>query len=217
MSFDSHDRPFTVHHGLAPEAVPEAAAEYWRAFSGKLGRLLAPEHKALRFLERVIDPAHAIIAAAPDGTLLGVAGYKTPAGAFVGGSMSELAAVYGRFGALWRGPLLDLLERDCEPGRLLMDGIFVRDAARGHGVGTALLEAVVQEAVRLGVGEVRLDVIDSNPRARALYEKMGFRATSTERLGLLRYVFGFGASTTMIRTVPAATAGAAVTPLQRPG
>ena len=215
MNVDIPARRFTVRQGLAPEAVPEAAAQYWHAFSGKLGRPMAPERTALRFLERVIDPAHAISAVAPDGALLGVAGYKTPAGGFIGGSMSELAAVYGWFGALWRGPLLDLLERDCEPGQLLMDGIFVCDGARGCGVGTALLDAILQQAARRNLSEARLDAIDSNPRARALYERMGFRAISTVHLGPLRYLFGFRTSTTMICAV--ASPGAPATPARRPG
>ena len=49
--------------------------------------------------------------------------------------------------------------------------------------------------------EVRLDVIDSNPRARTLYEREGFNATDTHRLGLLRHVFGFESATTMIKTL----------------
>ena len=53
--------------------------------------------------------------------------------------------------------------------------------------------------MRRGYGWVRLDVIDSNWRARALYERQGFLATRTESLGLLRLLFGFSASTTMVR------------------
>jgi RimJ/RimL family protein N-acetyltransferase len=46
---------------------------------------------------------------------------------------------------------------------------------------------------------VRLDVIDGNARARALYARFGFVAVKTERLGMLRHFFGFDASTTMIK------------------
>ena len=44
-------------------------------------------------------------------------------------------------------------------------------------------------------------MIETNPRARALYEREGFIATRTDRLGLLRYAFGFDAATTMIRVI----------------
>lgn len=192
------DRSFEVRKGLDPDQRLDASRCFWGAFSEKLDVALGPEDRALRFLERVIDPTHALSAVASDGTLLGVAGFKTPDGAFVGGSMADLRAAYGAVPALWRGLLLTMLERECEPGRLLMDGIFVRDTARGHGVGTALLHAVLDEAARRGLSQVRLDVIDTNRRARALYEKMGFKATSTTRLGPLRHLFGFASATTML-------------------
>ena len=82
-----------------------------------------------------------------------------------------------------------------------MDGIFVSNRARGKGVGTALLDAVCAEAKARGYSEVRLDVIDTNPRARALYERQGFVATDTQHLGLLRHVFGFKSSETMVWSV----------------
>jgi ribosomal protein S18 acetylase RimI-like enzyme len=82
-----------------------------------------------------------------------------------------------------------------------MDGNFVDPTARGRGVGTALLDAIVDEARARGYAEVRLDVIDNNPRARTLYERRGFVAGDTQYLGPLKYLFGFSAATTMVRPV----------------
>ncbi|MEN9011605.1 MAG: GNAT family N-acetyltransferase [Yoonia sp.] len=171
---------------------------YWQAFGAKLGRVMRPEPKAHAFIARVLDPSHAISAYDDDGTLLGVAGFKTSKGALVGGTFRDLSDAYGLFGADWRDGLLALLERDTENERFLMDGIFVAPAARGRGIGTALLDAIMAEAKTRGYAEVRLDVIDSNPRARALYERVGFVAGKTHDLGPLRHVFGFRSATTMI-------------------
>jgi len=82
-----------------------------------------------------------------------------------------------------------------------MDGIFVAQEARGKGVGTALLKAVYAEARVRGYQQVRLDVIDTNPRARALYLHEGFEERETRQVGMLRHVFGFNAATTMVRDV----------------
>jgi ribosomal protein S18 acetylase RimI-like enzyme len=78
-----------------------------------------------------------------------------------------------------------------------MDGIFVSASARGQGVGTMLLDAVRVKAIDFGLARIRLDVIDSNPRARALYERQGFVALETSETGLFRHVFGFRSSTRM--------------------
>lgn len=79
-----------------------------------------------------------------------------------------------------------------------MDGIVVSDAARGQGIGTRLLAAIKDEALARGCTSVRLDVIDSNPRARALYEREGFVAGHRSDLGPLRHLFGFRSATEMV-------------------
>ncbi|WP_458791508.1 GNAT family N-acetyltransferase [Yoonia sp. MH D7] len=188
-------------NGIAPEDRAKVAALYWEAFGTKLGRVMRPEWKARAFIEQVLDTDHAICAHDTHGTLLGVAGFKTYEGALVDGTLRELAQHYGWVGATWRIALLSLLERDTENKRFLMDGIFVDEAARGKGVGSALLRAIIAEGRRRGYAEVRLDVIDTNPRARALYERMGFVAKDTHSLGPLRHLFGFSAATTMVREV----------------
>jgi ribosomal protein S18 acetylase RimI-like enzyme len=178
---------------------PAVAALYWDAFGEKLGRIMGPKDKALAFFETVMNPDHAICAHDEDGTLLGVVGFKTTHGALVGAGFSDMARSYGVLGAAWRIALLSALERDTENTRFLMDGIFVAPHARGCGVGTLLLDAIAAEAMARGYDEVRLDVIDSNDRARALYEREGFRAVATQSIGWLRLVFGFRSATTMVR------------------
>ncbi|AQS69943.1 GNAT family N-acetyltransferase [Streptomyces pactum] len=53
-------------------------------------------------------------------------------------------------------------------------GLAVSDAARGNGVGRALVRAAVQEARRLGARRVTLRVLGHNTAARKLYESEGF-------------------------------------------
>lgn len=197
---------FTVRAGLDEAHRAEAAQLFWAAFRDKLGVTLGPEDRALAFVARVLRPRNAISAVGADGTLLGVAGFRSEHGALLGGDVDDLREVYGWLGALWRAPLLHAFERDERPGEMLMDGIFVRDTARGLGVGTALIEGICAEARRRGYEAVRLDVIDSNPRARALYERRGFRVVGEERLGPLRHVFGFRTSFRMVRPVLAQSA-----------
>lgn len=189
----------TIHHGLPVHLRADAARLYWQAFGGKLGRVLGPERLAFALLDRVMRGDHAIVALSAEGALLGMVGFKSLDGAFAGGELADLRKVYGTPGALWRAGLLWLLERDLDNERFLMDGICVADGARGQGVGTALLDAICVEGRKRGYPSVRLDVIDTNTRARALYERQGFTPTRTSQIGFLRLVFGFSAATTMVR------------------
>lgn len=189
----------TIHPGLAPAQRAEAAQLYWKAFGGKLGRVMGPEPKALKFIERVICPAHVLAALDGQGRVLGVIGFRTWRGAFVGGGFAELRAVYGPLGALWRSACLALLARDEEPRALVVDGLAVRDDRRGEGIGAALIEALCAEARTRGYGEVRLDVVAQNIRARALYERQGFLVVRRLQSRMTGWVFAFDTAFVMVR------------------
>lgn len=192
----------TIFRGLHPHLRTPAARIYWEAFGSKLGRVLGPEPRAIAFLERVMRLDHCFTAVAGDGTLVGIAGFKTAAGGFAGGGWSDLQAVYGLWGGRWRGAALWCLGRDIDNDRFLIDGICVAHNHRSQGVGTRLLEALYDEAAASGYPAIRLDVVDGNQRARALYSRHGFLPTRTENLGPLRHLFGFKTSTTMVRPLP---------------
>ncbi|WP_395573768.1 GNAT family N-acetyltransferase [Streptomyces sp. BK79] len=53
-------------------------------------------------------------------------------------------------------------------------GLAVAGAARGEGVGRALVRAAVEEARRLGARRITLRVLGPNTAARRLYESEGF-------------------------------------------
>lgn len=185
-----------------PETLREDAARlYWQAFGAKLGRVMGPEAKALRWLTGAIMPDHAVVALSDDGQLLGLAGFRSSRGSFAMTDFATLARAYGPAGALWRWTALWCLTREVDNDRFLFDGICVVPGQRGRGVGTGLIAATADLAAARGYRELRLDVIDTNLRARALYERLGFRSAGVQRLGPLRHVFGFDAAVTMVRPV----------------
>ncbi len=190
-----------IEAGFREDERAVAAQLYWQAFGAKLGKVLGPSSRAIPFLTAVMDPDFAIVARDAGGQLLGMAGFKTPEGGLINGGLRDMARHYGWFGTAWRAVLLSALERDPEAGVLQMDGIFVAQAARGKGVGGQLLDAVTARAAELALRVVRLDVIDTNPRARALYERKGFLAMTRSHTGPLRHIFGFRSALRMERPV----------------
>jgi ribosomal protein S18 acetylase RimI-like enzyme len=161
--------------------------------------VLGPNRRALAFLENVIRADHVLIATAQDGSLLGLAGFKTPKGSFAMGNPQALRQFYGPWGGLWRKVLLGLLSSEVDNDNFLIDGICVAPQARGQGIGTALLHALCDQAQARGYSGVRLDVIAANTPAQRLYRREGFVQTQQHNIGLLRFVFGFACSITMVR------------------
>lgn len=194
-------RPITLRHGLPEDYRAHAVDLYWQAFGQKLGRVMGPEAKAQAYLARVMRLDNCIGALDKQGRLLGLAGFKTAEGSFAGGTGADLAAVYGPVGSLWRGLLLRRLGDEGDADLFLLDGLCVDATVRGQGIGTTLVTAICAEARARGYPGVRLDVVEGNDRARALYERAGFVVDRTARLGALRHVFGFTAAHVMVRTV----------------
>jgi len=64
------------------------------------------------------------------------------------------------------------------PLRAATIGIAVLEAWRGHGVGTALIEAAERWARDQDLDEVRMEVAIENDDARRLYERLGYDASN---------------------------------------
>jgi ribosomal protein S18 acetylase RimI-like enzyme len=190
---------------LVRRSVPEGSEEqvaalYWEAFGRKLAPALGPPGTGRAFLAAHLDRDRGIVAMY-GGRVVGVAGYQLGGRALTGGGVREVLSTYGLFRGLPRLAVLALFERTPAAGELVMDGIAVDAAHRGRGIGGLLLEEIVAVAAEHGCRRIRLDVIDANPRARALYERHGFTARRTEQTPYLRRLLGFGAVTTMHRPV----------------
>jgi ribosomal protein S18 acetylase RimI-like enzyme len=98
---------------------------------------------------------------------------------------AELAAMPGQYapptGELLLARAPDGLPIGCialrpvEPaGCCEMKRLYVSPLARGHGLGRALIEALIGVAERAGYREMRLDSLPSQTSAQALYRSLGF-------------------------------------------
>ncbi|MGC4941785.1 GNAT family N-acetyltransferase [Kribbella sp. DT2] len=63
-------------------------------------------------------------------------------------------------------------------GVVYLSRIELAASTRGRGIGTALIADVVDRARSVGATAVELDVLEHNPRARSLYERVGFTLVS---------------------------------------
>lgn len=183
---------------LLPEAAREAAAElYWDAFGRLLRPALGRSPRAVAVLADGIDPRRAI--AAMDGDqLVGVIGLHYAGHAFTHLTARSLVRHLGLRGVPRVVPLL-LFNGRPDAGELRLDGIAVRQERRGQGIGSQLLREAARRAALLSIDVIRLEVVDTNPRARALYEREGYVAVRTESTPYLRRMMGFSAVTTMER------------------
>jgi ribosomal protein S18 acetylase RimI-like enzyme len=186
---------------LLPESARTAAAElYWDAFGRLLRPVLGTSPQAIAVLADGIDPRRAIVAMDGD-QLVGVIGLHYKEHAFTHLSARSLLRHYGLRGVPRLAPLV-LFNGRPDRDEMRLDGLAVRADRRSQGIGSQLLREAARRAGILGIDVIRLEVVDTNPRARALYEREGYVAVRTERTPYLRRAMGFGEVTTMERRVP---------------
>lgn len=85
--------------------------------------------------------------------------------------------------------LVSVIECDgCAAGGLLVepkpDSVYIHELQlmpeyQSRGIGTAVIQGVIGDAVSRGVA-VTLSVVPANPRAKQLYERLGFYVTAVE-------------------------------------
>lgn len=181
-----------------PEAHRESAAFlYDEAFGQKFRIAVGSEQQRRTLLKRCFQGDYALVVIAGE-KLVGLAGFHTPKGSFTGGiTYRELVSLLGFVAGSWAALIFGFYDRTPGKGELLMDGIAVHRDYRGKGIGGKMLEEMAAYAGENKYEKVRLDVIDSNPKAKKLYERIGFRTVGTQRFPYLRWLFGFGGSTAM--------------------
>lgn len=190
---------YVIQRGFPNMLNVQAAALYAEAFRKKFKPFLGD--KAVAILSEGLHPGFAFAALRGE-TLLGLAGIQNADQKFVTLDKKVFQRNFGRLSGSVRYVLAEwFFARPHETGTLLMDGIAVKKEAQGQGVGTKLLETIFSYAREEGFQRVRLDVVDTNPGARKLYEKLGFEAKQTMRLPFLKPWFGFSSVTTMVKVL----------------
>lgn len=189
-----------IRRGL-PDAYRQQAAEIlYDSFRRKYQVILGSEAHGVAVLEKDLI-ANYILVALYQGELVGLAGIEYGGGRYMRPRVATFAQEYG-----WlRGRLMVIASvvffAPCHQEEMHVAAVAVRADLRGQGIGTRLLEASFELARREGLRAARLEVVDTNPDAQRLYERLGFRAIKVKHYPFVRNRMGLSAATTMIKEI----------------
>jgi ribosomal protein S18 acetylase RimI-like enzyme len=192
--------PLQIRYGLLETHRQTIADLLWGAFAEKLRPFLGKGQGARRILAESLAPERLVLALEA-GQVVGLAIVDTDGGRVLRPSLPRLAAEHGPLGGFWRWLGLRAFSSDPDGPSAHIGALAVAAEARGRGVGTALLAEVEAVARRRGRPRLSLDVVDTNPRARALYERLGFTVTGSLRLPWLFRPFGFNGYDRMVKVL----------------
>lgn len=154
-------------------------------FGDSLAAFLPERSSRLRILTAGVNPA-AAIGGYLDDRLAGVIGLKTADASVFDALTSDLLRRELGSVSLRARLAIALLGRPLQPGTIRIEFVAVDAAARGRGVGQALLDAATGFACKMGATRVELHVEPANTEAQRLYQRAGFVQAEPARESFLR-------------------------------
>ena len=175
---------------------------YFNALKEKLEPILGSDARAQEALASNIATDKCLVAIC-NGKLVGIMGIQTNKRGFVNPNLKTMVRIYGNFGGILRMGGLAILHHTIGTDELYVDGVAVASEMRGKGIGSHLFELLEQAVLKKRIKTISLEVIDTNPRAKALYERLGFVVVKTKTLWPLDLFvrFPFRSATLMVKTI----------------
>ena len=179
-----------IKQNLPEKYIPQVTELFLSALGEKFIPILGNNEKSKKLFALSLNLENCFYAE-EDSMLLGVVAFQTSRETFFAPTLKSIQSLYGKIKGLYKGILLSLMEHKTEQDELYIEAIAVSTAARGKGVGTQLLEIIFTFAKEKGLHNVTLQVIDTNPRAKTLYEKNGFTVIKKENIWPINKIIGW--------------------------
>jgi len=179
-----------INRGLPEDCRGDTADLFLSALGEKFIPILGKKSKAKRLLELSIHRDNCFSAVSESG-LLGFLAFQVNKTTFLNPSLSTIISVYGIFGGILKAIGLSMLAHKAKVGEMHIEAVAVSELARGKGIGTKLFDSLFQLANEKGCSVVTLEVVDTNPRAKKLYEKMGFEVVKQDKIWPLNKLIGW--------------------------
>eukprot|EP01122_Echinamoeba_exundans_P004379 TRINITY_DN14412_c0_g1_i1.p1 TRINITY_DN14412_c0_g1~~TRINITY_DN14412_c0_g1_i1.p1 ORF type:complete len:228 (-),score=22.89 TRINITY_DN14412_c0_g1_i1:23-706(-) len=175
----------------------------WQAFSSKMTKFATTLEEFMQTVRKEDYRNERILVATKEdsGEILGTVGFSMGGSTYTTLSLWDLSKRRGiakGVTAWFVGNLI--FSGKAKSNELYVASIAVSPASRGLGVGSVLMGAMEEFAVAEGKTQLRLHVIDENPDARRLYERLGYSVVKTHTLpGPFTSILGFKKAHEMVK------------------
>ena len=193
---------YQIYRGIKPEHRVVAAHLYAKAFAGKFLSILGDHKRVTNLFSSGINTQRGISAISSNNELLGLVGFQYHDTSLIDIQLKDFTREYGLIVGMIKAAAIAILfdRKPDNPHQLMMDGIVVREESRGQGIGKRFFAELEHLAQSKQLTSIKLDVIDANPKAKRLYEKIGFAAVKHQTVpNLLTRWVGVRGVTTMIK------------------
>jgi ribosomal protein S18 acetylase RimI-like enzyme len=193
---------FTIRNGIPEKHRNVASQLFCEAFEQKFRNILGPANETGAMLASHLNLNNAVCAITNEDQLAGIAGFQYQNKSFTDIPFKTFIQKFDFWKAIRRYILAAIIfhRKPDDMHQLLMDGIVVDERYRGMGIGSRLFDALTTFARQNRMQTIKLDVIDENPNARKLYERLGFKPTKHQKSpGFIYKITGVSGVTTMVK------------------
>jgi len=192
--------------GVPEDQRVRVASIFYEAFETEFDKVFGPRERAVPIISRHLRNDRTVVAIS-GGVVVGFAGLKFKGKGFIDMSFWQLLQELG-FGILrliFLGccfvifrQIWMFLNRPREK-EIVVEAMVVIGNMRGKGIGSSLMNFIIDFGHYGGYEQIRFSIVDVNVRARRLFERIGFKEARVRRvLFPWNRIFGFNAAVEMI-------------------
>lgn len=170
-----------IHFGAPKDQRRKIAKIYYEAFQDKLGVIFGNKRKAETLFSTSLCDER-ILVAYKDGVAVGFAGLQYQGKKFMEPSLTQVVRIYGLetirvllffFFSIFNNP---------KPNQLYLEILAVSKDQQNKGIGTKLIQSTIEHARSKKIPQIKLEVVNTNPKAKKLYQRIGFRKAKDHKI-----------------------------------
>lgn len=182
---------------ISQNQLNQAVDIYYFAFQRKIRALIKLTEKALAIYKKALNPDRGLFALS-NHSVVGVTGLHYDNKNFMEIKYKYIREHFNPIQSYFIYFINKIMSPKLEPGVLRIDSIAVAENARGQGIGSLLIKKVFEFAKEKGFKKIVLEVVDTNPKAKKLYERLGFKEKKIVKYYFTKRVAGFSSESIMI-------------------
>jgi ribosomal protein S18 acetylase RimI-like enzyme len=190
--FDNTSGNFVITDKVSDRQMDSAIDVFYYAFKRKIRTLIKSEKKAKAIYKKAINHDRVLYTLVGD-KVVGVIGLHYGGRNFMEFKYNDLRQQFNPFTSFFIWFFYKIVSPRATDDVLRIDSVAVDKNSRSMGIGTALIKKVFEMAREKKFNEVILEVVDTNPRAKELYERLGFKEKKLVKYYFLAKPAGFSA------------------------
>lgn len=180
-----------IKFGIPKNKQIDIANILYENFQDKSKMFFGNKKKAITLIASTLENDR-IFVAVKDKEVVGYAGLQCQKKSFSNPTLTKIVTIYGLLTFRTLPFLIVSLFNRPKYYQLHLESLAVTKKEQGKGIGTRLLNATINYAKENNFSQIKLEVIQTNPKAKELYQKLGFKTSKITQIPYpFSYIMGF--------------------------